>query len=189
MFFVFASYTFYKYNVLSWCGNVFSFKCKLSPSVLLHVWSLYVKPVMRSGLSSLPIRPRVMTSATKFHQKILRGFLKLGPVPPLPPLYFLLGELPIETMIHLDTLTLFWGIWANSPTKIHEITKYLLMMSEPNSLTWAAHVRLLCQIYDLPYPLALISGSLWSKDRWKMVTRTAVTIHHEKKLPDKAANN
>ena len=176
-------------TLFSLLGNVFSFKCKISPSVLLHVWSLYVKPVLRSGLSSLPIRPQVMISATKFHRKILRGILKLGPVSPIPPLYFLLGELPVEAMIHLDTLTLFWSIWANPQTKIYEIIKYLLMMSKPNSLTWAAHVRLLCQIYQLPDPLALISGPLWSKDRWKMMTKTAVITHHERKLRDKAATN
>ena len=83
-------------TLFSLLGNVFSFKCKLSPSVLLHVWSLYVKPVLTTGLSSLPIRPQVMSSATRFHCKILRGILKFGPVSPLPPLYFLLGELPIE---------------------------------------------------------------------------------------------
>ena len=108
---------------------------------------------------------------------------------PLPSLYFLLGELPIEAKVHLDTLSLFWGIWANPQTKIHDVIKYLLMMSKSNSLTWAAHVRLLCQIYELPDPLALIRGSPWSKERWKMVTRTAVTIHHERKWRDKAATN
>ena len=150
---------------------------------------MHVKPILTTGLSSLPIRPQVMTSATKFHRKILRGILKFSSVSPLAPLYFLLGELPIEAKIHLDTLSLFWGIWANPQTKIHDVIKYLLMMSKPNSLTWAAHVRLLCQMYELPDPLALIKGSPWSKERWKMVTRTAVTVYHERIWRDKALTN
>ena len=67
-------------------GNIFSYKCKLSQTVLLHVWSLYVSPVARSGLAALPIRPTVMKTMTSFHHKILRGILKLSPVSPIAPL-------------------------------------------------------------------------------------------------------
>ena len=77
-------------------GNVFAYKCKLSPTVQLRVWSIYIKPVLRSGLDALPIRPTTMKTLTVFHHKILRSILKLSPVSPLAPLYFLSGELPIE---------------------------------------------------------------------------------------------
>ena len=43
----------------------------------------------------------------------------------------------------MDVLTLFWNIWTNPQTKIDEIAKYLLMMSDSSSLTWSAHVRIL----------------------------------------------
>ena len=89
-------------------GSIFSYKCKLSPSVLVQVWSLYVSPVLRSGLQSLPIRPNPMKNITSFHHRILRGILKLGPTSPIPSRYFLLGEIPIEAALHLDLLTLFW---------------------------------------------------------------------------------
>ena len=91
-------------------GNIFAFNCKISQTAILHVWTLYVNPVMRSGLAALPIRPPVMKTATTFHHKILRGILKLGPMSPLPPLYFLLGEFPVEARIHLDTPNTFWCI-------------------------------------------------------------------------------
>ena len=101
-------------------GNVFSYRCMLSLAVLFHVWSIYVSPVLRSGLSTLPIRPPVMKTVTAFHHKILRGILKLSSVSPLPPLYFLLGELPMEAVIHQDIFALFWNIWDNNHTKIHK---------------------------------------------------------------------
>ena len=170
-------------------GSIFSYKCKLSPSVLVHVWSLYVSPVLRSGLQSLPIRPNPMKNITSFHHKILRGILKLGPTSPIPSLYFLLGEIPIEAALHLDLLTLFWCIWANPQTKVHDIVKYLLKMSTNKSVTWAAHLRIICQIYHLPDPLTLMCGPLWSKERWKCLVRSKIITHTERKWREKAANN
>ena len=65
-------------------GNIFSYKCKLSPVVSLHVGSIYVNPVLRSGLAALPIRPPIIKTVISFHNKILRGILKLSPRSPLP---------------------------------------------------------------------------------------------------------
>ena len=96
--------------LFSLLGNVFSYRCKLSQTVLLHVWTIYVSPVLRSGLSTLPIRPTVMKTVTAFHQKILRGILKLSSVSPLPSLYFLLGEPPIEAVLHQNICSSFLNI-------------------------------------------------------------------------------
>lgn len=170
-------------------GNIFSYKCKLSPVVLLHVWSIYVSPVLRSGLAALPIRPQIAKTITSFHHKVLRGILKLSPVSPLPPLYFLVGELPMEASLHLDCLGLFWSIWANPQTKVHEIVKYLLMMADSSSLTWSAHIKLLFRLYSLPDPLTLISSSPWPKERWKVVTKTAIVAFYEETWRQKAATN
>ena len=128
-------------------GNIFSYKCKLSPVVSLHVGSIYVNPVLRSGLAALPIRPPIIKTVTSFHNKILRGILKLSPRSPLAPLYFLLGELLIEAFLHQDILTLFWIIWANPQTKIHDIMKYLLIQSDSSSLTWSNHLRIFFRMY------------------------------------------
>ena len=124
-----------------------------------------------------------------FHKKILRGILKFTSVSPVAPLYFLLGELPLEAVFHQDIFSLFWNIWANPHTKVHTIAKYLLMMSDSSSLTWTAHLRILFQTYSLPDPLTLLSGQLMSKQTWKIVTRTAVTTYHEKKWRAKARTN
>ena len=176
-------------TLFSLLGNIFAYKCKISQTVLHHVWSIYVNPVLRSGLAALPIRPAISKTLSNFHHKILRGILKFSPVSPLPPLYFLLGELPVEACLHMDTLTLFWSIWANPQTKAHEIVKYLLMMADSSSLTWTAHVRLLFQLYHLPDPLSLISGTLWPKEKWKLFTRNAIVTHYEVFWRQKAATN
>ena len=89
----------------------------------------------------------------------------------------------------MDILALFWNIWANPQTKIHDILKYLLMMSDSTSVTWTAHLRILFVLYNLPDPIELMSGPLWSKDRWKSLTKTAVTAYHESVWRQKAKDN
>ena len=170
-------------------GNIFSYRCKLSQTVLLHVWSIYVNPVLRSGLAALPIRPTTMKPITNFHHKVLRGILKLSPFSPIPPLYFLLGELPLEASMHQDILALFWTIWANPQTKIHEIVKYLLMMADSSSLTWSAHLRILFGMYNLPDPLTLLNSDLWPHERWRVLIRTKVITYHEYLWRQKAVGN
>ena len=170
-------------------GPVFLYKCKLSPTVQSHLWRVYIKPVLTSGLASLPIRPANLQPIRVFHHKILRGFLKLSPYSPTAPLYFLLGELPIEATLHLDIFSLFWTIWSNPKTTVHHIIKYVLKMSTDSSLTWSVHVRLLTQLYGLADPLSLMEGNLWTKQAWKDLCITRVRAQHERALRANAASN
>ena len=125
-----------------------------------------------------------------FHNKILRGFLKLSNSSPKPALYFLLGELPVEGRIHIATLMLFHTIWANPDTTVHKMTDYILMMSKENSTTWSNHVRILCKKYGLPCPLLLLqSGPAWSREKWKTLVTTKVTVYIEKELREIAEYN
>lgn len=89
----------------------------------------------------------------------------------------------------MENLSLFYTIWSNPATKIFKILKYILMMSDLNSTTWANHIRLLCMMYSLPDPLSLLNEQAWSKESWKELTRTAITVHAEKKWRAKAAVN
>ena len=176
-------------SLFKFLGNIFAYKCKVSPEVQYHTWSVFIKPVLRSGLSALPIRPAVIQPLVKFHHKILRSILKLSHYSPVVPLYFLLGEPPMEASLHLDLLSLFWNIWRNPQTKIFHVLKYLLMMSNSNSLTWAAHVRTVFLMYSLPNPLQLLDSTPWPKERWKNHTSIVVISHHEAALRAKAASN
>ena len=133
------------------------------------------------------LRPAVMKSITQFHRKILRGFLKLSKSSPVPSMYFLLGELPLEAKLHIDLLTLFHNALSNKHTKIYDVMKYILMMSDDNSTTWAVHVRLLSQLYGLPDPLIVMQSSPISKTDWKSIILTKVTVYHERELRRKAA--
>ena len=170
-------------------SSSFAFKCNISPSVKIHLWRTFVRPVLTSGLSALPVRPSVMKTLSSFHLKILRGFLKLSKVSPIVPLYFLLGELPIEAVLHLGVFSLFWNLWSNPQTKLHHIVKYILKMSGDSSVTWSVHLRILMKMYDLPNPLGLLEGPAWCKEKWKELYTCKVRAYHEKKLRIRAASN
>ena len=170
-------------------GPALSYKCKLSPTVQLHLWRTYSLPVLTSGLSALPIRPAVMKTLQIFQNKILRGFLKLSNSSPVPSLYFLCGELPIEARLHLDLLSLFFNIWSNPQTTIFTIVLYIMKMAGEKSTTWSFHLRLICQLYALPDPLELMQQPAMSKSAWKTLVTTRVTAYHEAQLRQIALKN
>ena len=171
-------------------GPAYSFKCLLSPTVQVHLWRTYNLPVLLSGISALPIRPSNIKTMTIFHNKTLRGFLKLSNSSPIPSLHFLLGELPVEAHIHINTLNLFHNVWSNPSTTVHELVKYILMMCSGNSTTWSNHVQILCLKYQLPSPLHLIEKEApWSKESWKELVKTKVTAFYENLLREQSTSN
>ena len=130
-----------------------------------------------------------MKTITMFHRKLLRGFLKLSSRSPVPSLYFMSGELSIEAVLHIDLLKLFFNILENPGTKLNQIVKYILCMAKDNSTTWSNHVRLLCKQYSLPDPLTLFEGVQYSKENWKDLVVSRVTVYHERILRQKASTN
>ena len=177
-------------SLFAMLGPAFAYKCLLSPVVQNHLWKIYNLPVLVSGLSALPIRPTHTKSLAIFHNKILRGFLKLSNSSPIPALYFLFGELPVEAIIHINTLTLFHNLWSNPATTAFSMVKYILMMCKSSSTTWSNHLQLLCLKYGLPSPLSLLqTSSPWSKQSWACLVKTRVTNWHEAHLRTLAVSN
>ena len=89
--------------------------------------------------------------------------------------------MPLAATLHMDVLILFHNIWANPGLSVHEVVKYILKMSDSDSMTWAAHVRLLCLRYELPDPLSLLQNEdAWPKSVWKNYCLTKIRAYHEK---------
>ena len=98
--------------------------------------------------------------------------------------------MPLAATLHLDVLGLFHNIWANPDTTVHDMVKYILKMSDKKSVTWAAHVKILCEMYCLPDPLALLEKEdAWPKSVWKGWCQTKIRAFHEKLWRSKALRN
>ena len=164
-------------------GPAFAYKCLMSPIVQLHLWRSCCLPKLLSGLPSLPIRPANCTSLVLFQNKIMRGFL--------PALYFLAGELPVEGVLHIHTLNLFYNLWTNPSSTVYSMVKYILKMCNlSSSTTWSNHVQILFLKYDLPPPLSLIQrSSPVSEDVWKETVKVKITAWYENELRRKAEKN
>ena len=110
-------------SLLKLLGPAFAFKCLLSPVLQLHLWRTCCLPVLLSGLPALPVRPAQTKSLQLFHNKVMRGFLKLSKSSPIPALHFLLGELPAEAVLHIRTLSLLHNISSNQSYTVNALVK------------------------------------------------------------------
>ena len=170
-------------------GPAFSYKSLLSPAVQIHLYRVYICPIARSGLCAMTLRTNHLKSLALFQRKILRGFLNLSQSSPIPSLFFLSGELPIEAKLHRDVFSLFYIIWSNPDTKIFLIVKHLLANSPSNSHTWSQHIRNLSRLYDMEDPLISIDKAVPSKDEYNQYILIKITSYHERTLRNAAANN
>ena len=175
--------------MFSLLGPAYAYKCLLSPLVQHHLWKVYNLPVLISGLSALPIKSSQMKSFSVFHNKVLRGILKLSNSSPIPALYFLLGDLPAEAVLPINTLTLINNVCSNPDLTVHKIVKHVLMMCQNNSSTWSNHIQQLCLKYSLPSPLSLLTTTAWPKSAWVCLVKSRVTNWHETYLRDKSLSN
>ena len=170
-------------------GSSFAFKCNLSPVLKLHIFRMYISPVMCSGLSSFALQKTQMEPLVLFERKLIKSILKLSSTAPTTAIYFLTGELPVEGKIHKDVFSNFFSIWNNPDTKIHELIKYLLKTSADNSRTWAIFLRHLCKRYGLEDPLVYLSRDPPARSAWKELVSTKITAYFERKLRAAASTN
>ena len=176
-------------SLFSLLGPAYAYKSLLSPLVQHHVWKVYNLPVLISGLHALPIRPTNVKSLSIFHNNVLRGILKLSKSSPIPALYFLLGDTPVEASLHINTLMIFHNIWCNPALTVHKMVKYILMMCKKNSSTWCNYVQQLCIKYNLPSPLSLLQTPAWPKKTWSCLVKTRVVNWYEIHLRQRSLNN
>ena len=101
-----------------------------------------------------------------------------------------LGELPVEGVLHIRTLSLLHNILSNPGTTVYTMVVYILKMCSSNSTTWSNHVQLLSQQYGLPSPLSvLLQEHVYTKEEWNSLVKTMVTSWHERKLRAMSLSN
>ena len=157
--------------------------------VKMHLFRTFTCPIIRSGLYSFALRTHQISPISLFHRKVLKSILHLSKSAPTPAIHFLLGELPMEGRIHRDMFSLFYGVWCNPQTKIHQIVKYLLQTSSDNSRTWVINLRHISRMYQLEDPLSCLGRSPPEKSSYKELITTKIASFHEREMKMKAENN
>ena len=168
-------------------GPGLSQKSSLSPSVKLHLYRVYICPIARSGLSAMTLRTKNLEPLSIFQRKCLRGFLQLSDRSPIPALFFLTGELPIEAKLHRDIFSTLYNIWLSPQTKIYTLVNYLLEHSPSNSRTWSQHVKNLIKMYGMKN--IDLESTPPPKSQYKSNILDKITQFWERKFRTDAQNN
>ena len=176
-------------SIFGLLGPAFGYKCLLGPLVKIHLFRTFTCPTLRSGLSSFALRRSHINPLSLFHRKILKGFLHLSQHAATPAIHFLFGELPIEAKIHRDMFSLFYSLWCNPDSKIHQVVKYILDNSAETSTTWAINLRHICKMYSLDDPSVWLKTNPQSKLAFKEMILSRITSFHEKELRQAAMVN
>ena len=127
------------------------------------IWSVFLSCQEYSDISS-----------QYFQRKVLEGLLKVSKQASTAGIHFLTGELPIEAKLHRDVFSLFYSVWINPDTKIHEIIKYLLSSSSENSKTWSVYIRQVSRQYGFEDPLSCLRKDPPTKSTFKSNVDTRI---------------
>ena len=168
--------------MFSLLGFSFAENCHMSSCVKLHIMRTYILPMLKSDLSTFPLRDNNMLSLDVFHRKLLKSSLRLSQSAPSVAIYFLTAELPFKAQLHKEMFSLFYSVSSNPDTKIHEIVKYLLKVSPENSCSWTVHMRHLCRLYKIDDPSEMLSMKPPSRQAFKDLISTKITSFHEKRI-------
>ena len=149
--------------------------------VQMRVYRTYIRSVLTSGLGALAIRHKAVQELEGYHNASLRSVLSLNKTCPSVLPLLLLGELPAEAHIVMDTLNKFYGFWTCRETERGKAMREIMMQAKPGSQTWIYQVRWLCKLVDLPDPALMWDLDIPSKSEWKAEVKFKVTKYFAEK--------
>ena len=112
--------------------------------------------------------------------------MKLHDKTPDTFVYFISGSLPAAALVHMRQLGLFNMICHLPNNIMNRIAKHALMTEPDTSRSWFIQIRRLCDMYDLPSPLVLLTDPI-SKDKLKNLVKSKVMDYWEKILRHEAS--
>ena len=123
----------------------------LDPETSLHLYHIYVLPVLLYGMEVVFPRPKFMELLFKFNKHNIKHLLSLPVTVADPAIYLLSGTLPIEAMIHHRVLTFFGNVSRLSDSSIEKrLAERQLAVKSLDSHSWFIGVKKLCIRYGLP---------------------------------------
>ena len=143
-----------------------------------HIWSTFVVPRVIYGLETLLLKKQDFENLERFQRKSLRQIQGLPDKTSNSITLALLGILPLETVIHKNTLNLFMGIARSSNLIEYDIAMRQLAVKTPEEKSWFNEVRSILMTYDLPSIFSLFDSQM-SKQEWKKILNDTVHSHIE----------
>ena len=149
----------------------------------LRIYNSYVIPRCLYGLESVKITDTAKSKLKTLHRYCLRCILGLPKWSAIPALHILTGQLPIEYVMDIRTLTFIRSLMSIEPTRDIILRQYAIKPSSSNSLTINFKQKL--QKYHLPTILDLYE-KVPEKQKWKQQVKSSVIKTAVKHLYDEA---
>ena len=138
----------------------------LPHSTCMHLYQIYVLPILTYGLCIFSLEEKHFKPLEKFQKSMLKQLLTLADNTADPALYILSGAAPIEMEIHRQALSMFGAISRHPQSAEWELAKRQLVMQEYEAEEWFAYIRRICCRYNLPSPSELLDNP-HTKTHWK----------------------
>ncbi|CAG2194613.1 unnamed protein product [Mytilus edulis] len=142
---------------------------------LLHIFNIYVIPVLLYGLELVTPTGKNLDIIDIFHKKCIKQLLSLPTSTATPAIYILSGQLPIEGQIHKKILSLFGNISRQPQNSLEKQIAYRqLLMKTDDSNSWFIIVKTILAKYNLPSALHLLDSQI-QKLKWKTMVNKEVS--------------
>ena len=115
-----------------------------------HLWSTYIVPRLVYGLEILSLKKQDIDNLEKFQRKSLRQLQGLPDKTSNSITLALLGILPLESIIHKNSLNLFVNIARNHHFIKYEIAERQLVMKGCEEKSWFNLIKSILETYNLP---------------------------------------
>ncbi|CAC5371114.1 unnamed protein product [Mytilus coruscus] len=133
----------------------------LDIQTLLHIFNIYVIPVLLYGLELVTPSGKKLDIIDIFHKKCIKQLLSLPTSTATPAIYILSGQLPIEGQIHKKILSLFGNICRQPHDSLEKQIAYRqLLMKTDDSHSWFIIVKTILAKYNLPSALYLLDSQI-----------------------------
>ena len=159
----------------------------LDPQTAVHVFQIYVLPVLLYGLEVAVPSKTNLDILERFLRTPLKQILSLPTNTATPAVHILTGILPAEAIIHKRILAMFGSICRLGEESVEKrLGRRQLSIKSYSSHSWFVIVKVLLIKYDLGSPFLLLDTKL-SKAQWRVRVAKAVNSFWSEKLTFEAS--
>ncbi|CAG2225294.1 unnamed protein product [Mytilus edulis] len=151
----------------------------LNPITCLHIFNVYVLPVLIYGIDILLPDNKHLEPLEVFYRKSIKQILSLPNNTADAAIYTIAGVIPLQGIIHKAALNIYNKICGMESSVEKDLAERQLSISGFNSKNWFSKIRCLLAQYNLPSAHELIQNPV-SRYRWKANVKKAVdNVWHE----------
>lgn len=151
----------------------------LNPITCLHIFQIYILPVLIYGLDILLPDKKHIEPLEVFYRKAMKQILSLPNNTADAAVYTMTGVIPIQGTIHKAVINIYNKICGMESSIEKELAERQLLMSGFNSQSWFSKARCILAQYNLPSAHDLMLNPI-NTNRWKTQVKKAVdSVWHD----------